>query len=319
MSVPCRCCPTSLSRCWAPANPLTCPGSPTITADPALSPVPQTVLVANPAGLPINSPPLSRTADGDPAGGSYSGFNTPAPVDAAQGVIIDYVLPAPLDRVMRARLWNNGGGILTDNDGLGPGTIVELFDPLDNLLVSGPLNALNGGGPTDTVLAGAPYGAVAKYRLRNLMKLNVGTVKPLWRDIRLVQAYHAVATWTCPPITITADILSTTDSLVGGITFPAPGLMTQTNGPHSFTFNSPDPFTATISAANPGDFSTLAITNGTVVTVSGNHANAPFSIEFTTDLDDAARPAFGMRCDDQTVWYDEAGNVIAPELLRDCP
>jgi hypothetical protein len=313
--IPCDCCPTQMMRCFVQSTEPICSDPPALVADPVTSPVPTTVLVANPDGRAIANPPLSRTADGNTAGGSYSGFSTPGgSTTGAQNIVIDYVYPVVQDRVTNIRLWNQGGSILSDNDGLSPLTVVELYDITDTLIFTSNLNAGNGGAIFSTVVSAFPgLDGVAKLRLRNLGKISTSGASPLWRNIDLQLAYHAVMTWDCPPVQVAADVNGALAGLAVGV-----GTLTQTNGPHTLAFSSAEPFTGTIVTNNPGNFSTLAITNGTVVTLTGNAVNQ-FDVDFTLpSIVPTQLPAFGMLCDGAVVWYDSQGLQVNPVLLTDC-
>lgn len=309
--IPCGCCSTQLVRCFIQNTEPVCSDVPALVADPVTSPVPTTTLVQNPGGPGIANPPLSRTADNNTAGASYSGFGNDAP-----NAIIDYTYAVIQDRVVNIRLWNNGGSILNDADGLGAAVMVTLFDDIGTAIF-GPtaLTAGNGGAIFVTPVSALPgLNGVRRMRLTNIVGIPGGSNPgPLWRNINLQLAYHAVMTWDCPPVAITAEI----DGALAGLTV-GPGTLTQTNGPHTLTFDSAEAFTGTIVTNNPGNFSTLAITNGTVVTLTGNAVNQ-FDVDFSLpSIVPTQLPAFGMLCDGAVVWYDSLGLQVNPVLLIDC-
>jgi hypothetical protein len=140
-------------------------------------------VVANPDGWTILA--LERTIDGDltavnqPWPGIYSG-----PSDAT-GVVIDYAFTEPKHQVILLRLYNQAGGILNDQDGIGTAT-VEVFDSSDNLLFSGALNAGNGAAPFDTVFP-APLDNVSRVRLSAITIQVARSNAPLWRELQVVQ------------------------------------------------------------------------------------------------------------------------------------
>ncbi|MCI0679523.1 MAG: hypothetical protein L0Z63_10855, partial [Actinobacteria bacterium] len=140
-------------------------------------------VVANPDGWTIQA--LERTIDGDlaavnqPWPGIFSG-----PSDAT-GVVIDYAFANPKLQVTLLRLHNQAGGILTDQDGIGTAT-VEVFDPDDNLLFSGTLNAGNGAAAFDTVFP-TPLDNVSRVRLSDITIQVARSNAPLWREFQAVQ------------------------------------------------------------------------------------------------------------------------------------
>jgi uncharacterized repeat protein (TIGR01451 family) len=148
-------------------------------------------VVANPDGWTIQA--LDRTIDGSLSGsqpwpGIFSG-----PSDAT-GVVIDYGFAEPKFQVTLLRLYNQAGGILTDQDGIGTAT-VDVFDPDDNLLFSGALNAGNGGAPFDTVFP-TPLDNVSRVRLSDITIQVARSNAPLWREFQAVQnvAFPELAT-----------------------------------------------------------------------------------------------------------------------------
>lgn len=315
MAIPCNCCSLNLTKCKLPIFAATCPLPATQVTQPVTSPIPNTQLIANPQNLAISNPPLSRTADGNNAGGSFSGFtsgnNT---VTFPQNIIVDYVYATIQDRVLNIRLWNNGGGVLTDQDGLSNATIAELYDNSGTLIFAGNLAAGNGGGVFVTNVSAFPgLDGVKRLRLRNLRRQVASTVSPIWRDINLQLAYESTITWTCGDLVVTALVQGT----LGNLTIGATNLV-QTNGPHTMTFAANFPFNGTITTNRPADFSTLAVTNGTVVTVTGNH-NSTFAISYTYRDDSRhGAPAFSLLCDGQVKWYDsETNNELTAVQVAD--
>ena len=133
-------------------------------------------VIANPNGYTIDN--LGLTIDGSTAGtplaGIWAGAN-------ATGVVIDYSFTEPRTRMTGLRLWNQAGGILTDQDGIGSAT-VEVFDQSNNVLLTTVLVAGNGGAPFDTIFP-TPLDAVARVRLTNITSQISGAVggpRPLW-------------------------------------------------------------------------------------------------------------------------------------------
>jgi hypothetical protein len=139
-------------------------------------------VVANPDGWTIQA--LERTIDGSLSGsqpwpGIFSGPSN------ATGVVIDYAFAEPKFQVTLLRLYNQAGAVLTDQDGIGTAT-VEVFDPDDNLLFSGVLNAGNGGAPFDTVFS-TPLDNVSRVRLSDITIQVARSNAPLWREFQAVQ------------------------------------------------------------------------------------------------------------------------------------
>ncbi|MGH8547840.1 MAG: VPLPA-CTERM sorting domain-containing protein [Methylococcales bacterium] len=135
-------------------------------------------LNANPNGFTITG--LPNTINGSTAGADFVRIFTSQA--SATGVVIDYDFAAPENQLTRLSLYNNGGGILTDFDGIGS-ALVEVFDSSSTLLFSGALNAGNGAAPFDTVFP-AVLDNVAKVRLSQITNLPGGSAPDIiWREL----------------------------------------------------------------------------------------------------------------------------------------
>lgn len=141
-------------------------------------------VTANPNTFTISG--LANTIDGGFAGVVFGRIFSGA--GDATGVVIDYTYTAPTSGITALRLHNNGGGILSDRDGIGT-ALVEVFDPVDTLLFSGNLNAGNGGAPFDTVLPGT-LANVARVRISTITNLT-GNPAPdiIWRELCPIQNF----------------------------------------------------------------------------------------------------------------------------------
>ncbi len=311
MSIPCNCCPTEITRCRY--DYIACTAAPTIVQGSTTSPVPnQSVVVANPNGFGIQN--IAATADGNTAGGSYGGITTG--LGNAINVVIEYRWTTAVDRAVQIRLWNNGGGNVNDFDGIGT-ALATILDGNANVLWQGNLVAGNGGAIFVTELNGVSLAnqinGIRVLRLSNITNLP-GAAAPdiLWRNIDFRLTYVATMTWVCPQGTVVADIVGVNS----GITLGA-GTLTQTNGPHTLTFRSNKVFNATIVTNRPANFSTLTVTNGTVLTITGNQINN-FVLNPQFRDDQSATPVFGMLCNGVMTWYDSNGNPVAAANIEDC-
>ncbi len=337
MTIPCDCCPTTITRCRR-VDP-TCNSAPAIVPGLVTSPVPNQALVTdNPNGYGIVN--IAATADGNNSGGSYGGINSG--LGNATGVIVEYRWSNAVNKVVQIRLWNNAGGSVNDEDGIGT-AVATLLDADGNILWQGALVAGNGGAIFTTNLNGTAneINGVRVLRLSNIT--NLGTHKHtwqhhpdrwsavgrrrcfggltngseaapniLWRDINFRLRYSAIITWACPLGTIRGYV----EGLDAGLTLGA-GTLVQTNGPHTITFKSQVAFNGTIVTNRPANFSSLTITNGSVITVSGNQTNN-FVVNFTFPENAVLSPVFGTLCDGVMTWYDTGGNVVPAAQIKDC-
>lgn len=312
---PCGCCPAGLSRCWAPVTPLMCTLPPAVIALPTTALPNSAVVLANPLGFTFTGP-LSNTFDGSIAGTNFWRINSggvgPTQVDAR------WTFNADVARSYAFRIFHGGGGILNDGDGVASATLV-VRDSALGVLFSGPIVSGNSGAGfvTDFSPPG-PFGNLRHFDLEDIATFGGGAPNTHIREVQILQRWAADIVYTCPPFTMTGHAVATTDTQAGGITMPA-GQLNQTNGPHDITWDIPASITGTITTDNPGNFSTMTIMDGTVLTVSGNQNNA-FSVQWDVDdLDDAALPATGMICDGEVMWFTTEGDEIDTALLRDCP
>lgn len=315
MTIPCRCCPTSLSRCWAPENPLSCGLPPTVTPLPTIALPTSAAVLANPLGLTFTNP-IGLTFDGSTAGTNFWRINCgglgPTQVD------VRWTYSGDVDRVYAFQVFHGGGGILNDGDGISAANLV-VRDAALGVLFSGPIVTGNSGAGfiTDFSPPG-PFANVRHFDLEDLATFTPAAPNLHIREVRLLQRWAADIVYNCPPFTITGRAVADTDTQAGGITMPA-GLLNQANGPHTITWSAPPGVTGTVTTNNPGNFSTLSITDGTVMTVTGNASNQWSVVWVADDLDEAALPAHGLLCDGQVTWYDTGGNELPVGLLRDCP
>ncbi|MYR62701.1 hypothetical protein GTY54_43040 [Streptomyces sp. SID625] len=165
--VPCDCCPTGGPRC-------------------ALVAVPFTGVTQTAAAAGWSQVSLPATIDGITATTALSGYNSPAGTSPTPTPEVTYTLTGPQNRVRGLRLWNQGGSILTDSDGLG--TFTADFYAGVTLLTSFNAAGVNGGAPQTLLLPGpAELNGVTRVVLRNLAKLQTGTITPLWRELQLVE------------------------------------------------------------------------------------------------------------------------------------
>lgn len=165
--VPCDCCQTGAPRCALVGVQFTG--------------VAQTVAAAG--WPPVNLP---ATIDGITATVALSGYNSPGGIAPTPTPEVTYTHTTPQDRVRGLRLWNQGGGNLSDFDGLGP--FVADFYAGVTLLTTFNTGGANGGAAQSLLFAGgAELNGVDRVVIRNLGKLQAGTVSPLWRELQLVE------------------------------------------------------------------------------------------------------------------------------------
>lgn len=165
--VPCDCCGTGPPRC-------------------ALVGVPFSTVAQTTAAAGWTQVSLPATIDGITATAALSGYNSPGGIAPTPTPEVTYTLTTPQDRVRGLRLWNQCGGVLTDFDGLGP--FVADFYAGATLLTSFNTSGANGGAAQTLLLpALAELSGVDRVVLRNLGKLQAGTIAPLWRELQLVE------------------------------------------------------------------------------------------------------------------------------------
>ena len=311
---PCGCCPAGLERCWAPQNPLACNTAQQVAPSQIATPNAAAV-VANPNGYTFAGP-ITRTHDGIIANdtGNWH-INTSGAAQTATGVVVRWSYNADVNDVISFSIWHGAGGVLSDCDGVSAADLT-VYDAAMNVLWTGPTTNGNSGIEWVTVLP--LLQGVRHFELSNMQRICNGSLNMWIREVRLNTRWEADLTYVCPPLTMTAHIEAVNPTTAAGITVGATTL-NQTNGPHTITWDLPPGVTGVITTNNPGNFSSLAIADGTVTTVSGN-ANNQFSIEWTADnLEEVAEAAHGMLCGNQVVWFDGDGNQIPVELLVDCP
>lgn len=167
MALPCDCCPTGPPRC-------------------ALVAV-QFTGVAETVAQGGWTPALPGTIDGITATSALSGYTrSPSGIAPTPTPVVTYTMTTPQNRVRGLRLWNQGGGILTDNDGLGPFN-VDFYAGV-TLLTTFATSGANGGAAQTLLLPSlAELNGVDQVVLRNLGKLSTSNVAPLWRELQLVE------------------------------------------------------------------------------------------------------------------------------------
>ena len=139
-------------------------------------------IVANPLNLGLATG-LNIIHDGSSFGPSFFTFGA-----NGVGTVFDLIYTVPRDRVMQVRIFNNGGNILNDGDGISPPR-VQLFDINNNPLTPQFMaNAANGGGPDITAVPGAPVNGVAYMRFE-IINQWLGGSQPggLVREVDMMQ------------------------------------------------------------------------------------------------------------------------------------
>lgn len=167
MTVPCDCCPTHATGC-------------------ALVGVQFDAVAETVAQAGWNPTNLALTADGDTASTTNSGYTTTVGNTPSTTLRVSYTMTAPQNRVRGVRLWNQAGGILTDQDGLNRFTAEFYAGP--TLLTTATWQVGNGAAPfTRTLPNGLELNGVDRVVLRTLDKQIGGAVAPLWREFQLVE------------------------------------------------------------------------------------------------------------------------------------
>jgi len=167
VAVPCDCCPTGAHRC-APA---------TARFDTVAE-------TASQAGW--NPTNLALTIDGVTNSAALSGYTTTLGNLPSTTLRVTYGLSTQHNRVRGLRLWNQGGGILTDSDGLFQFT-ADFYSGA-TLLASLPCTGGNGGAPFTFLLpAGGEVDGVDSVVLHTMNKQIGGTQAPFWRELQLVE------------------------------------------------------------------------------------------------------------------------------------
>lgn len=318
MTIPCGCCPTGLSRCYAPTNPLTCNLPATVAPLPTIATPDSAQVIANPLGWTFTGS-LAVTHDGAVSPGTvfWRINNGASTADSQVRVRWSYSQPQP--RAYAFQVFHGGGGVLNDGDGISSANLT-LYDAGLGVL-HGPVPIVSGNSGAGFVTDFSPPGpfvGTRHFELSDIREALGGAPNIHIREVRLLLRWAATITYTCPPFTMIGNVEADTDTQASGITMPA-GMLNQTNGPHTITWSVPPGVTGTVTTNNPGNFSTLTVVDGTVMTVSGNQNNQ-FAVTWVSDdLDDIALPAHGLLCDGEVTWFDGDGTEIPPILLRDCP
>lgn len=130
---------------------------------------------------------LSFTINGLFGNGEACGYNSPGGSAASTTLRVTYTLTLPHNRVRGLRLWNQGGGILNDADGLGPFT-AEFYSGATLLHTFNTHGANGGGGQTLMFPGGLSLDGVDRVVLRDLGKLSTSGVAPLWQELQLLEA-----------------------------------------------------------------------------------------------------------------------------------
>lgn len=153
-------------------------------------------ITANPNNYGVG--PLATLRDGNTAGPAF--IQIGASTVTANGVEFDLTFVQPKDRVTAIRIFNNGGNILNDGDGINDPT-AQLFD-INGVPLTAPFvaQANNGGGPDVTLIPGGPINNVGYVHFSDLKNLG-GFTNPgmLVREIDLLQyGISPAALLVCP-------------------------------------------------------------------------------------------------------------------------
>ncbi len=212
-------------------------------------------------------------------------------------------------------IWNNGGGVLNDFDGIGTAT-VTLRDINSNILFVGTIVGPNGGGIG--VLNVLPEVNGVKYIfLSNITNLACGAAPDiLWRHIQVEAASLVDFEWTCGAFNLTAqfDSPDTTPTLVNGIL-----TQTATSSPAILTFTSDYEFNGVIRTNLAADFSSLNITNNSQIVVTRTTAaNTKWLLPFVTFVDKPVM-TFASQCEGEPIiWRNAKGEFVPTEYLTEC-
>ncbi len=233
---------------------------------------------------------LANSGDGNIS--SVTNFGGLAAGAGDPDVVVEYILDAPKDNVTSVGQYNNWGSVLDDGDGLQTlYSQVELLDSTGNVLATEQMVTLNSAARGTTPITNGPIDNVSRLRLTGMSQYS-GNDPYGFREILLVTSFESNLVWSCGDERITAVVEGPQDSrfLVDDNT----GIITDVGGPHTITFNSSTQFNGTILTDNPGAFSTLAVTNGTVVTITGSANGATFGLDAEL-VDRSGRIQSGVR------------------------
>jgi len=133
-----------------------------------------------------NQTNLNLTADGSLAGLPIAGYTTALGNTPSAALRITYTMAAAQNRVRGIRLWNQGGGDLTDQDGINHFTAEFYAGAV--LLATQTWQVGNLGNPfTRTLPNGLELQGVTSVVLRTLDKQTGSTQAPLWREFQLLE------------------------------------------------------------------------------------------------------------------------------------
>lgn len=153
-------------------------------------------ITANPLNRPISN--LAILRDGTAPGPGFGTIGGPFGTTLTQ-VEFDMTFGNPQDRVVSIRIFNNGGNVLNDADGIDDPT-VQFFD-INNVALTAPFvaQANNGGGPDITVIPGGPLNGVARVHFSDIKGLSGANPNNLVREIDLLQwGISPAALLVCP-------------------------------------------------------------------------------------------------------------------------
>lgn len=169
---PCNCCPMSpRPRCYS--------------LEELQAPFDSVTIESNPNNIPTQN--LALTIDQSLAGAPLKGVGPPFvnPV----GLVLSYNFATPQTAVNRIQLYNNDGGILTDNDGIDTVTL-DLIDSGGNVLRTvGFFGNSGANGAIPSTVSFPATNNVARIRMRNIVGLGNPANGPLWREF---QAFRQV-------------------------------------------------------------------------------------------------------------------------------
>lgn len=244
--LPCNCCPTGAAGCALVA----------VRFDSVAETVPQ-------AGW--NQVDLPATIDGVTATAALSGYTTTVGNTPSAALRITYGLSSPHNRVRGVRLWNQGGGDLTDSDGLNHFT-AEFYAGV-TLLSTVTWQVGNLAAPFTRLLpSGLELNGVTSVVLRTLDKQIGGAQAPFWREFQLLEFQPVLPCRQGTTVTwydLDGNVIPNAD-VVSCETPPQPILVSDLNMLGQFFGDGPDPQGENLCDVLPTPSATTNLTLGAV-------------------------------------------------------
>lgn len=321
-------CCQALPVCYVPGTPIVCGNLQQSAINPPI--LQNGLLVQNTSGFTITGSP-AQIIDGNLSSpsGSFK-VNSGGGIDNFQNTVhVSFDLSAAAT-LLGFAYWNGWGGIQTDGDGMGD-ILVDLFNPALLPVATGlALPNVNNGARHDLLFG--PFANVKSILLRMGAKPFAGSADANVREIAPIFRYESMLTWTCNGLNVIGRIEEAGGAALTQIANPGGGIsvlkggtitvsggnLTQTDGPHTITFDAGgNNFVGNIVTNQPGNFSSLVVSNASpTVTVTGN-ATQTFDINWTITPASLMSKRLARLTDG--VLYDVAtGVAVVNPVIVDC-